>query len=484
MKSFHFSLGRIDINRLKSNLFYLLLLMLPLGRRKILAQFTGGFDEYEAIFLYLSDIILLLFLFFSFKDIWRFVGSSRRELWLWCLAALGAMALVSVGCAVYHSLAVYDFLRLISVMLLALGVGAGIKSGWLRLNKIFLVLIFLGIFEAVLGFSQFARQESIGLQVLGEPSLPNFAVSAIGTKIPAGIARLDIASGKLIRGYGTFPHPNVLSAFLLLSLAALCYFSLKNVFPWGTWLRHGFTDVSKKDFFNYVWREIFLSVGIFIIALGLLVTFSRTAWLAAILLAFAFSFFGFFTRTYRRKAVKLFFISWAIIFSFVGTFGVFIFPRAQVSLGEPAVTYRLRYDEVGFTIIKNQPLGVGIGNQLIYGVRNNIYRELGMTELWEWQPVHNIYLLMASEIGIIGALAFVVLMLALFIKMIRQNWGAQKTDGLLGFAGGAMLAVLLFFGLADHFLWTLQPGRLMLWLAVGILMGLVAGKINEKHKPS
>ena len=41
---------------------------------------------------------------------------------------------------------------------------------------------------------------------------------------------------------------------------------------------------------------------------------------------------------------------------------------------------------------------------------------------------------------------------------------------------GLMILSLLGFGLFDHFLWTLQPGRLMLWLILGIILGIKGGK--------
>lgn len=486
MKSFLSWFGRADFNRAARALFYFLLILLPFGRRKILVQYTGGFDEYETIFLYLSDIVLVLCLVFSFKDIWRFAQAHSREAWFWSLAIFLVAALISVGLASYQGLALFDFLRLAAVTLLALGVGAGLRSGWLQFRHFFLILVLVGVFEAALGFSQFARQHSVGLQVLGEPYLPGFtaSITAARAPVPAGIAKIDIDGGKLTRGYGTFPHPNVLSAFLLLSLASLFYFWLRNGFPWGLWWRHGFTDIRRKDFYIYTLREILIAIGIFIVALGLLFAFSRTAWLIAILLALTFSIFGFLIQAYRRQAVKLFFISLTTIFLLLGAFGVFIFPRAQVSLGEPAVTYRLRYDEVALSIVKNQPLGVGIGNQVIYSVQNNIYRQFGMTQLWEWQPIHNIYLLMASEIGVPGVLAFIIFILALFVKINWRNLVERESEGLVDFVSVAMLATLLFFGLVDHFLWTLEPGRLMLWIAIGILMGLGTSKIGQMNKPS
>ena len=405
-------------------------------------------------------------------------------MWLICLGAFSAAALISVGLAAYSWLAFFDFLRLAGLMLLALGIVAGIRSGWIRPRRIFLILVLLGIFEAALGFSQFALQHSVGLQVIGEPYLPAISASVTATKLPPGLARIDIGGGKLVRSYGTFPHPNVLAAFLLLTLASLFYFWLANTFPWQSWWRRGFADIPKKAFLSYVLHEILLGIGIFIIALGLLFAFSRTAWLMALALALTFSIFGFLTRVYRRQAVKLFFLSLAIVFLLVGSFGVFIFPRAQVSLREPAVTYRLRYDEVALSIIKNHPLGVGIGNQVIYSVKNNIYREFGMTQLWEWQPIHNIYLLMASEIGVVGALMFIVFMLTLLIKTSWRNHAWGEADGLMGFTSMVMLLVLLLFGLTDHFLWTLQPGRLMLWVTIGILVGLNSKNFSAKASKS
>ena len=35
-----------------------------------------------------------------------------------------------------------------------------------------------------------------------------------------------------------------------------------------------------------------------------------------------------------------------------------------------------------------------------------------------------------------------------------------------------MLAALLLFGLFDHFLWDLQLSSLMLWVVIGILLGV------------
>ena len=125
----------------------------------------------------------------------------------------------------------------------------------------------------------------------------------------------------------------------------------------------------------------------------------------------------------------------------------------------------------GFELIKKNPFGVGLGNQVIYSVKNNIYQNSGMVRPWEWQPIHNIYLLMASEIGIFGFLAFSFFILNLFgiNQYLSKDFGSVLN--LENYIPKIMLLALLAFGLVDHFLWTLEPGRLMLWVVVGVVMG-------------
>ena len=109
-------------------------------------------------------------------------------------------------------------------------------------------------------------------------------------------------------------------------------------------------------------------------------------------------------------------------------------------------------------------LGVGIGNQVLYSVKNNIYKDAGMSPVWQWQPIPNIYLLMASEIGVLGLLAFILFagkLLISYALVIRYQ---------LSVIPFVMFGSLLLLGLFDHYLWTLQPGRLMLWFIIGIVL--------------
>ena len=77
-----------------------------------------------------------------------------------------------------------------------------------------------------------------------------------------------------------------------------------------------------------------------------------------------------------------------------------------------------------------------------------------------YQPVHNIYLLIYSETGILGITAF-GLFLTFLIKDFIVN---TKMEKLYHYSFLIMFLSFLFVGLFDHFLWTLQQGRLMFWL--------------------
>lgn len=124
---------------------------------------------------------------------------------------------------------------------------------------------------------------------------------------------------------------------------------------------------------------------------------------------------------------------------------------------------------LGLELVASHPFGVGIGNQVFYSVQNGLYQWRGMTHAWEWEPVHNIYLLIATELGILGLAAFLTLLLSIIFNFGIRNFPCVALS--LGVAVAALMSLsLMAFGLVDHFLWTLQPGRLMLWLVVGLAL--------------
>ncbi|MBI2591760.1 MAG: O-antigen ligase family protein [Candidatus Brennerbacteria bacterium] len=425
-------------------LFWLFLISIPFGFRVLLYQFTPGFHEYESVFLYASDFLMFVFLavFFwnqnSYSHILKNVRIRKSLVFFLVLAA------ISVFSASYRILAFYNFVRLALLILTALAIGKLLQAGFLKLEKILAVIAGLAIFESLMGLAQFYYQKSLGLWFLGE--------SVLGEGVK-GIAKIDVEGGSFLRAYGTFPHPNVLAGFLLLGLFSLFYF----------WLKNDLWDFKPLA----IIKRIFTAVGVYLIALGLLLTFSRTAWFIALFFSLLSFFYFFINKFYRLQAFYLLIILFSIFYFLFSIFDWAILPRTSINLADPAVSQRLIYNALGLEIIKNVTdnfFGVGIGNQVIYSVQNNLYRNLGMNESWQWQPIHNIYLLIASEIGIMGLAAFLIFIAGILI--LQKNGKLKIENGILFI----MLSALLLFGFFDHFLWTLQPGRLMFWLVIGLMI--------------
>jgi O-antigen ligase len=102
---------------------------------------------------------------------------------------------------------------------------------------------------------------------------------------------------------------------------------------------------------------------------------------------------------------------------------------------------------------KNPLLGVGLNNFL-----SNLPLFLSQKNYLLIQPVHNIYLLVLSELGIIGFFFFLIL-LFFSLRTILKNKNLVVA---------VLLFEVLFLGLFDHYFLTLQQGQLLFALIIGL----------------
>lgn len=117
-------------------------------------------------------------------------------------------------------------------------------------------------------------------------------------------------------------------------------------------------------------------------------------------------------------------------------FGNLIF----INFSQRFVTHRIELIQASFKMIKdNFWFGVGLNNF----IPNLVKFSNNFVNSWELQPVHNIFLLVFSETGIIGLFAFGCLLLA-----------GLTTNSL-------PLIAVLFSGLSDHYWLTLQQNMLL-----------------------
>ncbi|MDD4761951.1 MAG: O-antigen ligase family protein [Candidatus Pacebacteria bacterium] len=417
--------------------FYAFLLIFPFGYRWEIFRFISGFHEYETVFFYASDLFLILFLTAGAIILFSKKEKRKKEksfLFLICFLIAAAFSIIFSPLPV---LSICFILRLFILAGTAFLISELIKKEIIKIKDILGIISLGAIFQSALAFLQFKFQKSLGLYFLGEPILsPNIS----------GISKITADGAKIIRAYGTFLHPNILSAFLITGFLALLYFYFKK---------------EKLE------EKILILVFSYLILLGIVLTFSRQAWIAFLISIFLLSAII----ILKEKIIgvkKIIFILLTLIFAVIPAKD-FIFERAPISTKEDAVTERLAYNKMGIDLIKKNSFGSGPGTQVFYAYKNGFYERFGMIKSYLWQPIHNIYLLIASETGILGIALFLLFVFSLFfpiknIFLLGKNLNLEKTIAKIIFLS------FLIIGMSDHFFWTIGQGQIMLWIFIGLLM--------------
>ena len=448
------------MRKLEQFLFYFLIFAIPFQTRKILWHQNWNFNEWQSISIYGTDILLLiLFGFWIFSRVKPKVGQSvdnrlaksvihrliNIKKYDYFLFAFIAISAISIKNSSSYILSAYSVLKLAEFIIFYFYVKsyAVYKFGLIRAM---IVLIGGGLFQAVIAILQFYKQSSLGLKLLGESVLaPNLT----------GVASFYNFHGeKIMRAYGTTPHPNILAAYLFLAI-----FSFYFVYLYFH-IYHQNKIYHPK--FNY-----FLLVSYTLTLLALFFTFARVMiflWFAGFAVRAVFvlgknNFRRIFARGLNRvKLTKILVISTAIVV----LFGIFYWPEAisriKISSGEEAVQLRVFYNKESLKSLNW--FGVGSGNFVNWLMVKdpNLPRNL-------YQPVHNIFLLVYSETGILGIAVFILFL----IFLIKNFIVSTKMEKLYHYSFLIIFLSFLFVGLFDHFLWTLQQGRLMFWFLCAVL---------------
>src|SRR3989338_3079498 len=193
------------LNKLERYLFYFLLFAIPFQTRKILWYQSWNFNEWQSVSLYGTDILLLiLFGFWIFNRV-----KPKIERYDYFLFALVAVSAISIKNSSSFYLSTYNVLRLVEFIAFYFYLKSYAVYKFGLVNSM-IVLIGGGLFQAIIAILQFFKQSSLGLRLLGESILaPNMT----------GVASFyNLYGDKIMRAYGTTPHPNILAAYLFLAI--------------------------------------------------------------------------------------------------------------------------------------------------------------------------------------------------------------------------------------------------------------------------
>lgn len=449
--------------KILENTFFekLIVFLLPvsflLGFKKEIFSFDLGASEYSKIFFYPSSLIIFLFIVFCLlkfgKNLKDFILRNKTSLYF--LKAFLFFILISVFLSQNFYLSTSVFIRLAFQIIFSLSLALYFFLARTSYRRFFSSLFFWGFFESLIGIYQFMLQKSVGLRFLGEAIIAPFL---------KGIGKVDFLTTKLVRSYGTFPHPNILSAFLLVSLISGFYLWISE--------RSSFNNTTVTGLIK---RYILFIVPIFSIILAIFLSFSRSAWLATILFPLIFVIYQFTHQTSKIESKKIF--QFIAIMCLSGLITVLIFKplttnRLNVSYADPAVNLRLTYSKIGIEIIKNNFFGVGLGNQINYSISNGVFKKFGLNEIWQYEPIHNIYLLIASEVGILS-LVFILCFILITISKIKSL--------LFNLIIATPILILMFLGVFDHFLWDIWQGQLLFWASIGLVWGFNPSIQEDKN---
>lgn len=393
--------------------FYLTLLFLPtqFGRHfwPSFAYVYGIRIDYLSPTLYFTDL-LITFLFFV-----TVFGKKKLHLnkALLCFFTFLLFTLLFLN---YWQVGFYGFLKILEFSFLA------IYCALLVFKKETFIKIITASFllEALLAIWQFFNKGSVGavFYFLGERSFDG--------QTP-GIANASINGELILRPYATFPHPNVLAGFLLIVFTFIV-FSAKKLKPF------------------------YLSI-LLIGAIALFLTFSRIAIFllgTVILLKLLLTF-------KNKKKIYFNLFTYLVIFA-VFLYTVFLSPFSTRFLNfspvDSSLTQRYELISASYKMFLENPLvGVGLNSFL-----PSLPQYLPQKQTLFIQPVHNIYLLILSQLGLVGFSFFVFLFVKIFKKISKSK----------NYLLAAVLIEILILGFFDHYFLTLQQGQLLFTLIIGL----------------
>jgi hypothetical protein len=400
--------------RVQKFLLYILFILLPtqLGIHfwPSWSQVFGIKVDYLSPTIYLTDLIIIGLLLISktFK--------TPQPVWI-LIGGLNIIYSLSPLLTFLSWVRVFEFYLLIHFL---------ITNKELLISSIKKTLPISLILISLIACIQFLHQSSLGgiFYYLGERPL-SYTNPAV-----AKVQLLNIS--QLIRPYSTFSHPNSLSGYLLVGFLLVVFLKPKKWFG---------SLQSKLAFFSVI-----------LSALTIAITFSKMN----IYLLFTYLVFNLASKLpTKAKSLKYLIVTLALFF--VGL-AVLI-----TNLSSPSYTDRVQLIGKATKIIETHPLtGLGLGafplsqDQVLTSHTLNL----------NFQPVHNLPLLLASELGV-PTLALLLLKLSSCLVI----WGRPNSFGIIA-------AVIFITGLVDHYWITLHQNQLLLSVVIALYI------IKQNHESS
>lgn len=404
-------------------LVLLILFLLPWQTRLI---FADGLTSVYAV-----ELLILGTFFFGQRL--RILHQHRTPV-RWLGIVLVA-SLASVALAINRELAFFLWLHIVFAALLFLLLLDQ------RLNPLPAAVAFVAglLIPVGLGVYQVFTGDAFASSWLG---LAAHDAGVLGPSVIEGVA------SRWLRAYGTFDHPNIFGGYV--ATALLCILGLLSRQAKGARL-----------------HKLFLLSLLCLFSFALVISFSRSAWLAFLLALFVSGSLLLWKHRVRAVAALPFLsLTLLLLAVSVAIFADPVFSRFSPdlrlearSLTERSSEYQ-QFPEVFF----ERPLtGVGVGGYLL------ALEALDPGQpAWSYQPIHNSLLLILAEVGIMGAVA----MLLWAVSIDKINYAAIRHGSVRAITAIGLGTILLVVALLDHYLWSSWSGLVLLAFSMAMTLRL------------
>jgi hypothetical protein len=415
--------------------FYAFLLLLPWQTKLYLRPALSNFQE---ISLYMSQIPLIFFLLLTFIYKLKLRPDKTAVSPVFASLAIFQIFIVfSFFFAVDQYLAFYHYLLIIGGIALFYFLKEGGLPGEDSLysrGKSLGVLLFSLFGQAVLGIWQFLNQQTFACKYLG---LALHEAGILGTSV------VESDSGRWLRAYGGFDHPNILGGVMALSLIVAAYILSRQ------------KVVRTKG-------QVFVSLSLFLFyffaLLAMFFSFSRAAGLAFFvgIITAGVVIFREKDRWVFGRFLALVFFSIMMIVLIAVPYRDLIFVRSNPGVNRLEVKSlderRLYFDQASSLLANNYWHGTGVGNY----VSRLAFSDEGVRPYWDYQPVHNVFMLILCEAGIGALLSFLA-----FLFLLKKD----RRTALFWPMWFALFILMLF----DHWLFSLPFGLIFLFFVFGFI---------------
>ena len=255
-----------------------------------------------------------------------------------------------------------------------------------RLHFVIVALFCTIIFQNSWAIIQFIKQSTFNLSVLGETPVERVELDLLERYTGETFTIFGLKFGKYVSGFTGSSYLLARENLLLFPLVMSMYLSGR-----------------------YIANKVVHITGMFLMVLGLIFGFSKSAWISVFM---AFTVIFILEIKYKRMALwKIRF--WILFFAAISTlFGRLLYLRLFKTNLSDSFDSRILLITFGIERFLEHPLmGVGANNIWLYF--NNMW--------YKPTTVHNLYVLFLSEIGLVGLLIFLAIMLFILLKTISIN---------------------------------------------------------------